>query len=45
MRKDGAPPLEPERFSSTVHGNLLGEDEEFRKLAMTVEIAHDVWGF
>ena len=31
-------------FSSTVHGNLLGEDDQWRKLACTVELAREVWG-
>lgn len=31
-------------FSSTVHGNALSEDDEWRKLAQTVAIAEDVWG-
>ena len=31
-------------FSSTVHGNLLGEDDQWRKLARTVEVAREVWG-
>lgn len=32
-------------FSSTVHGNVLGEDDQWEKLARTVEIAQDVWGY
>ncbi|HSK06115.1 MAG TPA: 5-methyltetrahydropteroyltriglutamate--homocysteine S-methyltransferase [Acidimicrobiia bacterium] len=32
-------------FSSTAHGNLLGHDDQWRKLARTVEVAHDVWGY
>jgi 5-methyltetrahydropteroyltriglutamate--homocysteine methyltransferase len=32
-------------FSSTAHGNLLGQDDQWRKLARTVEVAHDVWGY
>lgn len=31
-------------FSSTAHGNLLSEDDQWRKLERTVEIASDVWG-
>lgn len=31
-------------FSSTVHGNTLSEDDQWRKLARTVEVASDVWG-
>jgi 5-methyltetrahydropteroyltriglutamate--homocysteine methyltransferase len=31
-------------FSSTVHGNELGEDDQWRKLARCVEIAAEVWG-
>jgi 5-methyltetrahydropteroyltriglutamate--homocysteine methyltransferase len=31
-------------FSSTVHGNLLGEDDQWKKLARTVEVAREVWG-
>jgi 5-methyltetrahydropteroyltriglutamate--homocysteine methyltransferase len=32
-------------FSSTVHGNELGEDDQWRKLARTVEVAEEVWGY
>ncbi len=32
-------------FSSTAHGNELSEDDQFRKLARCVEVAHDVWGY
>ncbi|HJQ90813.1 MAG TPA: 5-methyltetrahydropteroyltriglutamate--homocysteine S-methyltransferase [Acidimicrobiia bacterium] len=32
-------------FSSTVHGNKLSPDDQWRKLARTVEVAHDVWGY
>jgi 5-methyltetrahydropteroyltriglutamate--homocysteine methyltransferase len=32
-------------FSSTVHGNQLTPDDQWRKLARTVEVAHDVWGY
>jgi 5-methyltetrahydropteroyltriglutamate--homocysteine methyltransferase len=32
-------------FSSTVHGNTLSIDDQWPKLARTVEIAHDVWGY
>ena len=31
-------------FSSTVEGNDLSIDEEFAKLRLIVEVAHDVWG-
>jgi 5-methyltetrahydropteroyltriglutamate--homocysteine methyltransferase len=31
-------------FSSTVHGNLLGGDDQWRKLARTVAVANEVWG-
>jgi 5-methyltetrahydropteroyltriglutamate--homocysteine methyltransferase len=31
-------------FASTVHGNLLGEDDQWNKLARTVEVARQVWG-
>jgi 5-methyltetrahydropteroyltriglutamate--homocysteine methyltransferase len=31
-------------FSSTVHGNLLSEADQWTKLARTVEIAREVWG-
>ncbi|HEX9761891.1 MAG TPA: 5-methyltetrahydropteroyltriglutamate--homocysteine S-methyltransferase, partial [Acidimicrobiia bacterium] len=31
-------------FSSTAHGNELSEDDQWVKLARTVEVAHDVWG-
>jgi 5-methyltetrahydropteroyltriglutamate--homocysteine methyltransferase len=30
-------------FSSTRHGNLLTEDEQWRKLELVVEVAADVW--
>ncbi|HEY5899361.1 MAG TPA: 5-methyltetrahydropteroyltriglutamate--homocysteine S-methyltransferase [Burkholderiales bacterium] len=30
-------------FSSTHHGNLLTEDEQWRKLALIVEVAGEVW--
>jgi 5-methyltetrahydropteroyltriglutamate--homocysteine methyltransferase len=30
-------------FSSTHHGNVLGEDEQWAKLARIVEVAADVW--
>jgi 5-methyltetrahydropteroyltriglutamate--homocysteine methyltransferase len=32
-------------FSSTVHGNQLSPDDQWRKLARTVAVAHDVWGY
>jgi 5-methyltetrahydropteroyltriglutamate--homocysteine methyltransferase len=32
-------------FSSTAHGNELGEDDQWRKLARAVEVAADVWGY
>ncbi len=32
-------------FSSTVHGNTITPDDQWRKLARTVEVAHDVWGY
>jgi 5-methyltetrahydropteroyltriglutamate--homocysteine methyltransferase len=32
-------------FSSTVHGNKLSPDDQWRKLARTVEVARDVWGY
>lgn len=32
-------------FSSTVHGNRISPDDQWRKLARTVEIASDVWGY
>jgi 5-methyltetrahydropteroyltriglutamate--homocysteine methyltransferase len=32
-------------FSSTVHGNQLSPDDQWRKLARTIEVAHDVWGY
>jgi 5-methyltetrahydropteroyltriglutamate--homocysteine methyltransferase len=32
-------------FSSTVHGNQLNPDDQWRKLARTVEVAQDVWGY
>jgi 5-methyltetrahydropteroyltriglutamate--homocysteine methyltransferase len=31
-------------FSSTVHGNELSEDDQWRKLARVVEVAREVWG-
>ncbi len=31
-------------FSSTAHGNELSEDDQWRKLARTVEVANAVWG-
>jgi 5-methyltetrahydropteroyltriglutamate--homocysteine methyltransferase len=31
-------------FSSTVHGNLLAEADQWTKLARTVEVAGEVWG-
>jgi 5-methyltetrahydropteroyltriglutamate--homocysteine methyltransferase len=31
-------------FSSTVHGNDLTEDDQWRKLARVVEVAREVWG-
>jgi 5-methyltetrahydropteroyltriglutamate--homocysteine methyltransferase len=31
-------------FSSTVHGNLLAEADQWHKLARTVEVASEVWG-
>jgi 5-methyltetrahydropteroyltriglutamate--homocysteine methyltransferase len=32
-------------FSSTVEGNALGEDDQWRKLERVVEVAGDVWGY
>jgi 5-methyltetrahydropteroyltriglutamate--homocysteine methyltransferase len=31
-------------FSSTAHGNELTEEDQWAKLARTVEVAADVWG-
>jgi 5-methyltetrahydropteroyltriglutamate--homocysteine methyltransferase len=31
-------------FSSTEEGNILSEDEQWRKLALVLEIAEEVWG-
>jgi 5-methyltetrahydropteroyltriglutamate--homocysteine methyltransferase len=31
-------------FASTVAGNPLTEDDQRRKLALVVEVAHDIWG-
>jgi 5-methyltetrahydropteroyltriglutamate--homocysteine methyltransferase len=31
-------------FASTHHGNLLSENDQWRKLALVVEVADDVWG-
>jgi methionine synthase II (cobalamin-independent) len=30
-------------FASTHHGNLLTEDEQWRKLELVVEVASEVW--
>jgi methionine synthase II (cobalamin-independent) len=32
-------------FSSTVHGNDLTEDDQWRKLEREIEVAQDVWGY
>ena len=32
-------------FSSTAHGNELSDDDQWRKLARTVEVASGVWGY
>jgi 5-methyltetrahydropteroyltriglutamate--homocysteine methyltransferase len=32
-------------FSSTAHGNELSDEDQWRKLARTVEVAVDVWGY
>jgi len=31
-------------FASSHHGNLLSEDDQWRKLALVVEVAGEVWG-
>ena len=31
-------------FASTEEGNVLAEDEQWAKLRMVVELAHEVWG-
>jgi len=31
-------------FASTEEGNILGEDEQWHKLGMIVEVARDLWG-
>jgi 5-methyltetrahydropteroyltriglutamate--homocysteine methyltransferase len=31
-------------FSSTVHGNRISHDDQWRKLELVVSTAHDVWG-
>jgi methionine synthase II (cobalamin-independent) len=31
-------------FASTEEGNILAEDEQWAKLSMIVELAHEVWG-
>jgi 5-methyltetrahydropteroyltriglutamate--homocysteine methyltransferase len=31
-------------FASTHHGNLLTEDEQWKKLELIVEVAREVWG-
>ncbi len=32
-------------FSSTVEGNVITEDDQWRKLAQVVAVARDVWGY
>ena len=32
-------------FSSTVHGNAIEPEDQWRKLAQTVAVASDVWGY
>lgn len=31
-------------FASTMEGNLLSEDDQWRKLKLVVDVAHDLWG-
>jgi 5-methyltetrahydropteroyltriglutamate--homocysteine methyltransferase len=31
-------------FASTVHGNLISEDDQWKKLGRVVEVAREVWG-
>jgi len=31
-------------FASSHHGNLLTEDDQWRKLELVVEVAREVWG-
>jgi 5-methyltetrahydropteroyltriglutamate--homocysteine methyltransferase len=31
-------------FASTEEGNVLGEDEQWAKLRMIVEVADEIWG-
>jgi len=31
-------------FASSHHGNLLSEEDQWRKLQLVVEVAHEVWG-
>jgi 5-methyltetrahydropteroyltriglutamate--homocysteine methyltransferase len=31
-------------FASTEEGNVLGEDEQWAKLRMIVEVAEEIWG-
>ena len=31
-------------FASTHHGNTLTEDDQWRKLALAVEVAREIWG-
>ncbi|MGI9415517.1 MAG: 5-methyltetrahydropteroyltriglutamate--homocysteine S-methyltransferase, partial [Hyphomicrobiales bacterium] len=31
-------------FASTEEGNILSEDEQWRKLGLVVEVAREVWG-
>jgi 5-methyltetrahydropteroyltriglutamate--homocysteine methyltransferase len=32
-------------FSSTVHGNAIEPEDQWRKLAQTVAVASEVWGY
>jgi 5-methyltetrahydropteroyltriglutamate--homocysteine methyltransferase len=31
-------------FSSTAHGNDIGEADQWKKLAQEVEVAREIWG-
>jgi 5-methyltetrahydropteroyltriglutamate--homocysteine methyltransferase len=31
-------------FASTVEGNILSEDDQWRKLELVVEVAEEIWG-
>jgi 5-methyltetrahydropteroyltriglutamate--homocysteine methyltransferase len=31
-------------FASSHHGNMLSEDDQWRKLSLVVDVAREVWG-